>query len=66
MHFEERNWLTIKEAASLVGLSAVTMRNYLRLRKGRPPFYRLVPKGNIRFPKEEFIKWATGQLQKEK
>lgn len=62
----ERDWFTLKEAAGVVGVSKDTLRRYLRMRKNKPPSYRLFPSGRLRFPKKELIAYANGQSQKEK
>lgn len=58
----QRPWWTAKQAADYIGVSPGTLRGYLKLRKNRPPVFRLAgkPKGALRFPREEFIKWANG------
>jgi hypothetical protein len=58
----QRAWFTAKEAAGYIGVTPQTLRSYLKLRKGRPPFFRLAGKtqGALRFPREEFIQWANG------
>jgi excisionase family DNA binding protein len=61
----ERDWFTIKEAATVVGVSKDTLRRYLKMRKNKPPSYRLFPKGRLRFPKEALIRYANGGLHKE-
>ena len=65
-HASMRPWFTAKEAAGYIGVSAQTLRSYCRLRKGKPPFFRLAgkPSGALRFPREEFIQWANGGLTK--
>ena len=57
-----RPWLTAKEAASYIGVTPSTLRSYIKLRKNRPPYFRLAGKmrGALRFPREEFIQWAMG------
>jgi hypothetical protein len=62
-----RPWFTAKEAAGYIGVTPETLRSYLKLRKGRPPFFRLAgkPQGPLRFPREEFIVWANGGSQKQ-
>jgi hypothetical protein len=62
-----RPWFTAKEAAGYIGVTPETLRGYIKLRKGRPPFFRLAgkPTGALRFPKEEFITWANGGSQKQ-
>ncbi len=61
----ERNWLYIKEAAAVAGVSRKTLTQYMKLRKGKPPSYRLVPGGRWRFPLDEFTAWAHGQKDKQ-
>ncbi len=60
-----RTWLTAKEAANYAGVTPQTLYSYLKLRKGRPPFFRLAGKtqGKLRFPREEFIQWANGSAK---
>ena len=60
-----RPWLTAKEAAGYIGVSAQTLRSYIKLRKNRPPFFRLAgkPTGALRFPRQEFIQWANGSAK---
>jgi hypothetical protein len=62
-----RPWFTAKEAAGYIGVTPGTLRSYLKMRKGKPPFFRLAGKatGALRFPKEEFIIWANGGSQKQ-
>jgi excisionase family DNA binding protein len=62
----EKPWLTAKEAANYLGVTTTTLYSYVKLRKNRPPAFRLAgkPKGVWRFPKEEFIQWASGGTQK--
>ena len=63
----ERAWFTAKEAAGYIGVTPGTLYSYLKLRKGRPPFFRLAgkTKGGLRFPKDAFITWANGGAQKQ-
>ena len=63
----QRPWLTTKEAANYIGVTPGTLYSYLKMRKGRPPFFRLAGKGKggLRFPKNEFITWANGGAQKQ-
>jgi excisionase family DNA binding protein len=58
----EKPWLTAKEAANYLGVTTTTLYSYVKLRKNRPPAFRLAgkPKGIWRFPREEFIQWANG------
>jgi hypothetical protein len=58
----QRTWFTAKEAADYIGVTTITLYSYCKLRKGRPPVFRLAgkPKGVLRFPREEFIQWANG------
>jgi hypothetical protein len=58
-------WLTAKEAAGYIGVTPGTLRSYIKMRKNRPPFFRLAgkPTGALRFPREEFIQWANGSRQ---
>jgi hypothetical protein len=64
---QPRMWFTAKEAAAIAGITPGTLRGYLKLRKNRPPFFRLAgkPQGALRFPKNEFIMWANGGAQKQ-
>ena len=57
-----RTWWTAKEAANYVGVTPGTLYSYLKMRKNRPPAFRLAgkAKGGWRFPREEFIQWASG------
>jgi excisionase family DNA binding protein len=55
-----RSWFWTKEAAAYIGVHYETLYEYMRLRKGRPPFYRLGKDRRARFPKKEFIEWAEG------
>lgn len=57
-----RSWWTAKEAASYIGVTPGTLYGYLKMRKNRPPVFRLAgkAKGTLRFPREEFIQWANG------
>jgi excisionase family DNA binding protein len=59
------SWLTAKEAAAYLGVTPTTLYSYVKMRKNRPPFFRLAgkPQGIIRFPREEFIQWANGSKQ---
>ena len=57
----DRDWLTIKEAAAVANVSRKTLTQYMRLRKGKPPAYKLVPNGRWRFPLNEFMAWAKGE-----
>jgi hypothetical protein len=61
----QRPWLTAKEAADYIGVTTITLYSYCKLRKGRPPVFRLAgkPKGVLRFPREEFIQWANGSVK---
>jgi hypothetical protein len=63
----QRAWFTAKQAADYIGVTPQTLRSYLKLRKGRPPFFRLAnkPQGPLRFPRDEFITWANGGSQKQ-
>jgi hypothetical protein len=63
----QRPWLTAKEAADYIGVTPVTLYSYVKLRKNKPPCFRLAgkTKGVLRFPKEEFIVWANGGAQKQ-
>jgi hypothetical protein len=58
----QRAWFTAKEAADYIGVTTTTLYSYIKLRKGRPPVFRLAgkPRGVLRFPREEFIQWANG------
>jgi len=58
-------WLTAKEAAGYIGVTPETLRGYTKMRKNRPPFFRLAgkPQGALRFPRAEFIQWANGSKQ---
>lgn len=58
----EKPWLTAKDAAAYIGVTPTTLYSYLKMRKNRPPAFRLAgkPKGVWRFPREEFIQWANG------
>ena len=62
-----RAYWTAKEAASYLGVSLGTLYGYLKMRKNRPPCFRLAGKqqGAWRFPREEFIRWANGGLSKQ-
>lgn len=60
----ERDWLTIKEAAAVANVSRETLLRYMKLRKGKPPSYKLVPNGRWRFPLTEFVAWAKGTKDK--
>ena len=57
----KRPWFTAKEAADYLGVTPQTLYTYIRPRKNRPPLFRLgkKTKGRLRFPREEFIKWAN-------
>ncbi len=59
----QRPWLTAKEAADYIGVTTTTLYLYVKMRKNRPPSYRLAgkPKGIWRFPRDEFIQWANGK-----
>jgi len=63
----QRPWLTAKEAADYLGVTPVTLYSYVKLRKNKPPCFRLAgkPRGVLRFPKEEFIRWANGSTKQE-
>jgi hypothetical protein len=58
----QHDWFTAKEAAGYIGVTTTTLYAYIKMRKGKPPFFRLAgkPKGVLRFPREEFIRWANG------
>jgi len=58
----QRPWFTAKEAADYIGVTPTTLYSYIKMRKNRPPVFRLAgkPKGVWRFPREEFIQWANG------
>lgn len=58
-----RTWFTAKEAADYLGVTAATLYSYVKQRANRPPAFRLAgkPKGVLRFPKDEFIRWADGK-----
>jgi len=58
----KRPWFTAKEAAGYLGVSTTSLYSYIKLRKNRPPFFRLAgkPQGILRFPREDFIRWANG------
>lgn len=66
MENRPRDWLTFKEAANEACVSIYSLRRYLKLRKNKPPFYKLVPNGRLRFPRDEFMQWVGGKTQKEK
>lgn len=55
-----RPWFTAKEAADYIGVHIITLYSYTKLRKNRPPFHRLGNDRRYRFPKDQFIAWATG------
>lgn len=61
----QRDWFTAKEAANCAGVTPTTLYDYMKLRKNKPPGYRLAgkAKGQWRFPKEKFIQWANGSSQ---
>jgi hypothetical protein len=61
----QRSWLTAKEAANYIGVTPGSLYSYLKMRKNRPPAFRLAgkAKGAWRFPREEFIQWANGSKQ---
>ena len=61
----QKPWWTAKEAAGYIGVTPSTLYSYLKMRKNRPPAFRLAgkPKGSLRFPREEFIQWANGGAQ---
>ena len=63
----QRSWFTAKEAAEYIGVTPITMYAYCRMRKNRPPMFRVAgkSKGVLRFPREEFIIWANGGFQKQ-
>lgn len=51
-----REWLTSAEAAELIGIDDVTLRNWRsRGRENSPPFYK--PGGAIRYDRAEVIEW---------
>jgi predicted site-specific integrase-resolvase len=57
-----RPWLTAKEAANYLGVSVHSLYSYTKQRKGRPPMLLRMggkTKGRLRFPREEFIRWAN-------
>lgn len=56
----QRSWFWAKEAAEVLGVSVNTLMKYTKLRKNKPPLYRIIPKGRVRFPRDEFIKWSQG------
>jgi hypothetical protein len=60
-----RDWFTAKEAADYIGVTTTTLYSYIKLRKNRPPVFRLAgkPKGVLRFPRKDFIQWANGSLK---
>jgi hypothetical protein len=62
----QRPWLTAKEAADYMSVNVYTLYSYTKLRKNRPPMFRLggKTKGRLRFPRIEFIEWANGNSQK--
>jgi excisionase family DNA binding protein len=55
-----RGWFTAKEAAQFIGVHIDTLYAYTKLRKKKPPFFKLSRDRRYRFPKEQFIKWASG------
>ena len=63
----QRSWFTAKEAAGYLGVSTTSLYSYIKLRKNRPPFFRLAgkPQGILRFPREDFIRWANGSAKQE-
>ena len=63
----QRPWFTAKEAADYIGVTPTTLYSYIKMRKNRPPVFRLAgkPKGVWRFPRAEFIAWANGGAQKQ-
>jgi excisionase family DNA binding protein len=67
MESEQGNWFTTKEAANYIGVTPTTLYTYLKMRKGRPPFFRLAGRstGRLRFPKQAFIQWANGSYPKQ-
>lgn len=60
-----RPWFTAKEAAEFIGVTPVTLYSYVKMRKNKPPCFRLAgkTKGILRFPREEFIQWANGSAK---
>ena len=62
----ERDWLTVKEAAAIANVSRETLRRYMKMRKGKPPFYKLTSaaRGRWRFPRNEFLAWTRGKKEK--
>jgi excisionase family DNA binding protein len=60
----ERDWLTIKEAAAVANVSRETLLRYMKLRRGKPPSYKLVPNGRWRFPIREFSAWVRGEKER--
>ena len=55
-----RAWFTAKEAADYIGVHVETLYIYTRLRKNKPPYFKLAHDRRFRFPKEQFIQWANG------
>jgi len=55
-----RSWFWVKEAADYISVHPLTLIRYTKLRKGKPPFFRLAKDRRYRFPKKEFVEWAAG------
>ena len=61
MNREMDNLLTLREAAFLLAISELTLRNWLKS-DNPPPFIRLV-NGRYRFDRNALLQWATRKQQ---
>ncbi len=59
---ETERFLTMKEAAEILNVSAKGFHDFLRKAppKSRPPMFRVLT-NRVRFPHKEFLEWATSR-----
>lgn len=57
---KKHEWLTSAEAAKLIGIEDVTLRNWRSAKKpNSPPYYK--PGGTIRYDRTELQEWIEAQ-----
>jgi excisionase family DNA binding protein len=57
----ERLFITIKEAAAVIGVHPVTMWRWIKGRHRNCPPYRRLGRRMIRIPRDEFDRWIEGE-----
>lgn len=57
-------FFTLKEAARFLKISPDTFRRYIKRNKKNPPPMGHPVSKQLRFPKDEFIQWATNGSKK--